>query len=238
MREVDEDFEIDRPDNAGRLYNFLIDYKFKKVREVLPFYLKNLSVLDICCGSGMISEYYAKEGAEVTGVDISFEAIARAKMRAAKHGFLAHFHTGDSEKLPFPDGSFDIVSVHDGLHHLRKPEKAVREMVRVANKGIVIIEPAKSLITKISVKLGISTDYEGKDFVFRFRETEMRKWLREFGVKENITKRYIMYYPHKPGRIFQVSGIPVLFQLVKMVFYLLNVFFSRCGNKIQVIGLK
>jgi len=67
----DKEFEINRPHNAGRLYNFLINYKFQKTVGVLPFSLKHLSVLDICCGSGMISEYYARKGAKVSGTDLS-----------------------------------------------------------------------------------------------------------------------------------------------------------------------
>ncbi len=55
----------------------------------------------------------------------------------------------DATNLPFPDNTFDVVSVHDGLHHLSEPWKAVREMVRVAKKGIVIIEPAKAAYLKL-----------------------------------------------------------------------------------------
>jgi len=232
------EFEIDRPHNTGLLYNFLINYKFQTALEVLPFVIKGLHVLDICCGSGMISEYYAKSGGKVTGVDLSEEAIERTKARKKRYKFEAEFKVANAINLPFPDNSFDIVSVHDGLHHLKEPKKAVKEMVRVARKGVVIIEPAKAFITQISVFLGISSDFEESDFVYRFGENEIMSWLKEFGIKKIIIKRYIMYYPHEPGRIFQIIGMPGLFQIVKTTFYVINILFGRFGNKIQVISLK
>lgn len=235
----DKEFEVNRPHNAGRLYDFLISYKFQKALESLPFPIKGLSVLDICCGSGMFSEFYAKKGAEVTGIDISDDCINRAKIRAERYGFSANFQIGDSENLPFPDNSFDIVSVHDGLHHLNNPEKAVLEMVRVAKKGVVIIEPAKAWGTRISVLLEISKDYEDAgNFVYRFRKDELTSLLEKGGINKVITKRYIMYYPHKPGVFFKILGAAVLLFLVKVGFYILNILMGKFGNKIQAIGLK
>lgn len=233
-----EEFEINRPHNSGRLYNFLINYKFQKALENLPFPIKGLSLLDICCGSGMVSEYYAKEGAEVTGVDISPEAIERANIRKERYRFEAEFRVTDANNLPFADNSFDIVSVHDGLHHLKSPKRAVKEMVRVAKSAVIIIEPAKALITRISVCLGISTDYEEIDFVYRFKKDEFLSWIREAGVKKVAIKRYIMYYPHKPSRLFGFFDNEVLFYIAKNIFGIVNMLFGKFGNKIQAIGLK
>ena len=144
----------------------------------------------------------------------------------------------DVTNLPFADNSFDIVSVHDGLHHLENPKRAVEEMGRVAKGAVIIIEPAKALITRISVRLGISTDYEGADFVYRFKENEMRQWLKKAGIRKVISRRYIMYYPHQPGRFFRIFDNKVSFFIAKTTFQLLNILLERLGNKIQVIGLK
>ncbi len=233
-----EQFEINRPHNVGRLYNFLIDYKFKEVLKGLPFSIKGLFVLDVCCGSGMISEYYAQEGARVVGTDLSSGAVERARIRSKRYGFYAEFKEADATNLPFPDNSFDIVSVHDGLHHLSSPKKAVREMVRVAKNAVIIIEPAKALITELSVLLGFSLKYEDTDFIYRFRKSEIIAWFKEIGIKKVIVKRYLMYYPHKPGKVFRFFDFLPLFILVEALFYLINIFLGRFGNKIQVIGLK
>jgi len=238
MEELDIEFEINRPHDAGRLYNFLISYKFQTAVGILPFSLKDLSVLDICCGSGMMSEYYAKKGAKVSGIDLSPEAVERASIRSKKYNFQAEFRIADSTDLPFPDNSFDIVSVHDGLHHLSNPKKAVLEMARVAKKGVIIIEPAKAVITSASVLLGISKEYEETDFVYRFRKDELASWFREGGINKVIVERYIMYYPHQPGRFFRIFDNRLLFYIAQKLFQVLNILFGEFGNKIQVIGLK
>jgi len=235
---TDNEFEIDRPHGSGYLYNFLLNYKFQKALEVLPFPIKGLSVLDICCGSGMISEYYAKKGTKVTGTDLSFECIERAKIRSQRYGFSAKFQMADSENLSFPDDSFDIVSVHDGLHHLDNPKKAVKEMARLANKGVIITEPARALITELSILLGVSLRYEGTDFVYRFKKNELTSWLKECGIKKVLIERYIMYYPHQPGRFFRIFDNRMFFYIAQKLFQVLNMLFGGFGNKIQVIGLK
>jgi len=234
----DEEFEISRPHNSGCLYKFFIGHKFNRTIKLLPFPIENLKVLDSCCGSGMISEYYARNGAKVTGIDLSEDAIERARIRKERYKFEAYFRVANATKLPFSDNSFDIVSVHDGLHHLKEPWRAVKEMVRVAKRGVIIIEPAKALVTKISILLGISKKYEDKDFVYRFTKRELENWLKKDSIDKVISKKYIMYYPHKPGIIFKFLGLPVIFTIVKAGFNLINIFFGRFGNKIQVIGLK
>lgn len=239
IKYINNEFEIDRPHGAGRLYNFLINYKFQKSLECIPFNVKRLSILDICCGSGMISEFYAKKEANVYGIDILSECIKRAKIRSQKYKFSAKFQVADSEDLPFSNNSFDVVSVHDGLHHLDNPIKAVFEMVRVAKKGVIIIEPAAAFITKISILLGISKNYENEgNFVYRFKDSELINWLNKAGCKEIILKRYIMYYPHKPGRLFNIFSSFLVYPLSKILFYVINAVFGRFGNKLQVVGLK
>jgi len=159
--------------------------------------------------------------------------------RKAKYGFEATFEAGNATELPFANSSFDVVSVHDGLHHINEPWKAFEEMTRIAKKAVVIIEPAKSFLTRISVCLGISADYEGDDFVYRFDEEEIKQWLsKDPTIKEIKTKRYIMYYPHKPGPVFSILGLPFVFQLAKLFFYLVNILFGSFGNKIQAIAIK
>ncbi len=235
---TDNEFEIDRPHGSGYLYNFLLNHKFQKALKVLPFPIKGVSVLDICCGSGMISEYYAKKGAKVSGIDLSPEAVERAIIRSERYDFEAEFRIADSTNLPFPDNSFDIVSVHDGLHHLDNPKKAVEEMIRLAKKGVIMIEPAKALITELSILLGVSLRYEGADFVCRFKKDELTSWLKEFGIKKVLIKRYIMYYPHQPGSFFRIFDNVVLFYIAQKLFQVLNILLGKFGNKIQVIGLK
>ncbi len=92
--------------------------------------------LDLCCGTGDIAFALAKHGAMVTGLDFSAEMLAVAEKRAPHSALRTpQFQQGDAQKLPFPDQSFDIVTVGYGLRNLANWEAGLAEMVRVAKPG-------------------------------------------------------------------------------------------------------
>ena len=66
----------------------------------------------------------------------------------------------DVEELDFPDRSFDVCVVHQGLHHCRSPHRALVEMYRVARHGIVLFEPHETVLTRAGVRLGVGQRYE------------------------------------------------------------------------------
>lgn len=60
---------------------------------------------------------------------------------ASKEGFVAEFSAENAEKLSFESNRFDFVLCKESYHHFPRPYMAVYEMLRVARKGVVIIEP-------------------------------------------------------------------------------------------------
>ncbi len=88
-------------------------------------------VLDVACGSGPFALMAAREGAEVTGVDIAANSIAAARIRARAERLPARFEEADAENLPFEDGSFDVVVSMIGAMFAPRPELVARELLRV-----------------------------------------------------------------------------------------------------------
>jgi demethylmenaquinone methyltransferase / 2-methoxy-6-polyprenyl-1,4-benzoquinol methylase len=89
--------------------------------------------LDVCCGTGDIAFALNARGANVTGVDFSEAMLAVAHERRKKReGTVPEFQHGDAQKLPFPDHTFDIVTVGYGLRNLSQWDMGLREMHRVA----------------------------------------------------------------------------------------------------------
>ena len=86
--------------------------------------LKNKKVLDIGCGNGWVSWWARKEGADVTACDIFGTYI---------HPSIP-FVLAPNEKLPFKDGSFDVVLTANVLHHGNLNETA-KEVYRVLKNG-------------------------------------------------------------------------------------------------------
>ncbi len=91
--------------------------------------------LDVCCGTGDISQALARAGATVTGLDFSAAMLEVARTRAEGDGNRPAFHQGDASALPFEENQFDVVTVGYGLRNLPNWETGLREMHRVAKPG-------------------------------------------------------------------------------------------------------
>ena len=90
-------------------------------------------VLDVACGPGAFVLALAPRVQFARGLDLTPEMLARARaFQAERQISNADFVCGDSDQLPFPDGSFDLVACQMAFHHLAKPELTLKEMVRVA----------------------------------------------------------------------------------------------------------
>jgi SAM-dependent methyltransferase len=90
-------------------------------------------ILDAGCGIGRHIVFFAEQGFDVYGVDISKEAIEIANAWVFKKGLKADLRVGDIEKLPFDDRYFDVVISHGVLDHITfsKAKKAMEEIGRV-----------------------------------------------------------------------------------------------------------
>ena len=95
--------------------------------------------LDLCCGTGDISFALAQRGAATTGLDFSQQMLEVAAERNQKSAAQPTFIQGDAQNIPFPDNSFDIVTVGYGLRNLTSWQRGVEEMLRVARPGARII---------------------------------------------------------------------------------------------------
>src|SRR5262245_10172020 len=235
----DPEFEITRPHTCGRLYQFLINHKFQTGFAALGLELAEKTVLEVCCGSGMLAEELARRGAKVTGIDFSPEAVARAQERARRYGFAARFLVADAEHLPFSNHSFDVVAVHDGLHHLDDPYRAIQEMARVAREGVVILEPAQAVLTQLAVHLGIAEEVEeAGNYVRRLVPQEVARCLQQAGFGRVAWQRTLMYYPHEPFSWFKWFDRAPLFWFFRAVFGGTNLLLGQWGNKLALAGVR
>ena len=98
------------------------------------------SVLDIGCGTGSLAiaaKHRVGAAGTVCGIDASPEMIERARRKARKAQVDVRFADSVVERMPFPDGHFDVVLSTMMLHHLPRAarEQCLRETARVLKPG-------------------------------------------------------------------------------------------------------
>lgn len=146
-------------------------------------------VLDVGCGGGYTAEFLAQRGAVMSGLDPSGKLIAVADRHARQTGKDIDYRIGVSERLPFDDAEFDIVTCVDVLEHVESPAQAVSEVRRVLKPGGLFLfdtinRTLRSRLMMIWLPeriLGIVPRgaHDWSDFV---KPAEMLGYLREAGL--------------------------------------------------------
>lgn len=94
------------------------------------------SVLDVACGGGLVVCAFAQVVRRAEGIDITPAMLERARALAAEKRLTnTHWRQGDVLPLPYPDGSFTIVTSRFTFHHFPDPLAVLREMTRVCAPG-------------------------------------------------------------------------------------------------------
>lgn len=119
--------------------------------------LEHKRILDIGCGIGTYVRKFKQFSDDVYGVDVDPEKVAEARLTAA------NVMVAPAEALPFPDGFFDMVFLHEVIEHVDDDRQAVAEAVRVTGPGghVVIYAPNRLYLFETH---GI---YVGKRYVYR-----------------------------------------------------------------------
>lgn len=123
------------------------DWQYEKGIDTIKFYLKhtnldemfnNKVVLDIGCGAGGKTIYYASKGVKkIVGVEILGKYKSEAESLAKKYGMEDKFEfvCADASKTPFEDETFDTIIMNDAMEHVDEPEKVLDECYRILKKN-------------------------------------------------------------------------------------------------------
>ncbi len=102
-------------------------------KSLKPF--SGLKILDVGCGGGLISEPFARMGADVTAIDASEKNIQVAKIHAEKSELKINYLTTSAEELVKNGEKFDVVLALEIIEHVADVENFVKscaELVRTA----------------------------------------------------------------------------------------------------------
>lgn len=97
--------------------------------------LQPASLCDVGCGAGALLTHARSLGIAAAGVEPDPAKVAEATARGLD------VRAGAAEALPFPDAAFDLVTFENSLHHATEIGRALAEAMRVARRGVVIVDP-------------------------------------------------------------------------------------------------
>ena len=118
---------------------------------------------------GNDAKYIADCGHESLATDISEHLLKEGK----KLGRISEYRVENAESLSFRDSEFDYVFCKESYHHFPRPMIALYEMIRVAKRGVVIIEPGDALLSNSCLKIMFRTL---RGIYYRFRVGRPIEW--------------------------------------------------------------
>lgn len=151
--------------------------------------LNNLSLVDIGCGGGLISEPMARLGASVTGIDASETNIHVARLHAQGAGLAIDYRAATAEQLSLEGTQFDVVLALEIIEHVADIELFYDSLCHLVKPGGLLILSTLNRTAK-SYALGII----GAEYVLRWlpkgthtwskfiRPSEMARSLRQRGL--------------------------------------------------------
>lgn len=116
-----------------------------RYKVVFDYVRKPGVALDIACGNGFGADLMASKGLQVTGADISDEAIEECKKKF-KHPDL-NFINADATALPFPDNHFDTIVSFETIEHTTHYLEVLKEFKRtIKSEGLIFLSTPNRII--------------------------------------------------------------------------------------------
>lgn len=110
---------------------------FHSLRSSSADHEKPLQVLDLGCGTGLVAESFLKSYSapvEMHLVDPDSEMLQEAQKQLSKYSSVRSWKCASSEKIPFPNSSFDLILIGSAWHWM-SPDRSLEEIHRVLKPG-------------------------------------------------------------------------------------------------------
>lgn len=141
------------------------------------------SILDVGCGEGVLTERWADRfpTGRVVGVDLEDREL-RAHWDRRRRSNL-EFRVAEASSLPFADDEFDIVCAIELLEHVPDPESTLAQMVRVAQRWLLVSAPREPLWRILNVARGAYWHSLGNTpgHLHHWSKRDFRKLLSGYG---------------------------------------------------------
>lgn len=188
--------------------------------------LAHQRVLDVGCGVGLYTNAFLRDTPHVFGVEIERDRALKARARAVIQSV--------GERLPFADGTFDVVFSHEVLEHVADDRACLREMARVTRpRGrILVFVPNRLYPFETHGIYWRGRYYFGNAPLVNWLPTRLRNRLaphvRAYSTQdlhrrlENLPLHIVHHTQIYPGYDNVVARVPALGRIVREVSYFLE----------------
>ncbi len=121
----------------------------QRVDSIIPDETHTWTAADIGTGEGIVAERLAPRFRHLIGVDLPASHLREQWLHRS-----ADFVEADAHSLPFPTSSIDVVFCLEVLEHVVDPERAIRELARVARRALIVSVPREPLFRLSNLAAG------------------------------------------------------------------------------------
>jgi 2-polyprenyl-6-hydroxyphenyl methylase / 3-demethylubiquinone-9 3-methyltransferase len=177
------------PDGPQKPLHALNPARLEYVRQQVR--LSGARALDVGCGGGLLSEALAREGAEVTALDLSPELIKMANLHRLESGLKIDYRVQSVEALAEEAaGTFDVVTCMEMLEHVPDPGAVIDACARLLRPGGRLFVSTLNRTPAAFALAVVGAEYIARllprgthhyqDFI---RPSELGTWLRQSGLQ-------------------------------------------------------
>ena len=211
------------------------DGELKSLHDINPLRLRfiqqnlgnieNLSILDVGCGGGILSEALANQKAKVTGIDANASLIQVAKLHAAETQTSIDYETCMAEDFALKGQTFDVITCMELLEHVPSPEALIKTLSTLLKpNGKIFFSTINRnplaffnalIVAEDILKLLPKGTHEYKRFI---KPSELQTWClnagialkamsgmgynpltKEYFLSNNIKVNYLVYAERQPA---------------------------------------
>jgi SAM-dependent methyltransferase len=192
-------------------------------QEIMKNTIKGNRVLEVGCGRGSMSAYFAENGFRCSLLDSSESVIKMASETFYMQDLKGKFYVGDAMTLPFADDSFDVVFSIGLLEHFESIKTPIEEQIRVLNSGGLFLG---YVVPKYTDNVQMHYDWINDILKGMIKSSKNNEKIHKEKVfrSDSNSERYIEVLKSLPTRNIKSSGVyplPMISYSIEFPFTLL-----------------